>query len=157
LISSAVICDASVEDLDTIYEIERECFPQNAFDKSYYVALLLSPDAIFLKSCVDNDIAGFVVGLIRRQEEDTECVICTVNVRAEFRRVGIATALVRELEKRLIYRKCRRIIIQVHKDNQASIGLFSKLDYRTLRILKNYYHFLQDALEMEKILNSKRV
>jgi ribosomal-protein-alanine N-acetyltransferase len=152
LASCFTICDASIDDLDTIYEIELECFSLEAFAKWYYRLLLLSSDVVFLKFCVDDEIAGFIVGSIRRIEGNAECTICTVNVRSRSRRRGIATALVGELEKRLIGRDCFRIVLQVRTDNLASIGLFSKLGYQRLRILKNYYALGHDAVEMGKIL-----
>ena len=153
MISPSLISDASIKDLDVICEIERECFPQDTFDKLHYVSLLLSPDVVFLKSCVDNDIAGFIVGTIRRIEGNLECVISTVNVRSRFRRIGIATALVKMLEKRLIAKRCHRVVLQVGVDNIASLKLFSNLCYKRLHILKNYYAFGRHAIEMGKILN----
>lgn len=152
MISPPVICDASVEDLDTICEIERECFPQDAFDKSHYVSLLLSLNVIFLKSCVGSEIAGFIVGMIRRIDGNLECVISTVNVRSIFRRRGIATALVRALENRLISRRCFRVILQVGADNTASFRLFSNLCYQKLRLLRDYYASGRHAIELGKIL-----
>lgn len=152
MISPTLISDASVKDLDIICEIERECFPQDAFDKLTYVSLLLSPDVIFLKYCVDSEIAGFIVGMIRRVKGNLECVISTVNVRSRFRRRGIATALVRMLEKRLIAKHCFQVVLQVGLDNLASLRLFSNLCYRRLHVLRDYYASGRHAMKMGKTL-----
>jgi ribosomal-protein-alanine N-acetyltransferase len=140
-------------DLEEICEIELECFSNDAFPKLYYASLLISPDVIFLKSCIQSTIVGFIVGLIRQIDDGLECLIATVNVRREFRRKGTATALVRALENRLIGRCCSKVTLQVGLDNTASIGLFMKLHYQKLSILRNYYGSGRDAFKMGKTLD----
>ncbi len=153
--SRIVVSAASVNDLEEIYEIERECFPVGAFAKGHYRLLLFSPNVIFLKFCVGNEIAGFTVGSIQGIRAAAKCTIYTVDVRAGYRRRGIATALVRALEKRLIEKGCFRIVLQVRTDNVASIALFSKLNYRKTRILGNYYAHGVDGIEFEKLLGAE--
>ena len=146
---------ASVDDLDEIYEIELECFCLDAFAKSHYRLLLFSPNVIFLEFYADTEIAGFIVGAIQPFRATAKCTIYTVNVRREYRRRGIAAALVSELEKRLIERGCFQVILQARTDNLASIALFSKLGYRKTRILSNYYAHGEDGVELEKTLEPK--
>lgn len=155
LASSTFISAASVNDLEEIYQIERECFPADTFAKWHYKLLLVSSDVVFLKSCLDTEIAGFIVGAIQPFEATAKCSIHTINVRTRYRRRGIATALVSELERRLIERGCSKIILQARTDNLASISLFSKLGYRKTRILRNYYAHGEDGVELEKMLEPK--
>lgn len=59
-------------------------------------------------------------------------LIANVAVQPEFRRRGIATGLMRSTMDYIHDLGGREILLQVERDNEAAIGLYSELNYRTL-------------------------
>lgn len=136
----------SQTDLEDIYTIEKLCFGIEAFSKGYYAYLLSLSYIIGFKAIIDNKIVGFVLGDIK------EGVVITLNVHPSFRRIGIATALMKRLFEEFIKKGCKKAVIQVRVDNIPAINLYKKLGFSFSSIIKNYYAVGIHAYEMIKNL-----
>ena len=145
-----VIDVCSIEDLDSLYEIERQCFTIEVYSKRVLRSYLKSSSAICLKVTVQGQIVGFVIGQVQRSEKSCQGEVVTIDVTPKFRRMGIATLLLRRLEKEFQSRGCSRSLLQVRVDNKTAINLFHKLGYREKERLVNYYADGIDAFLMEK-------
>jgi ribosomal-protein-alanine N-acetyltransferase len=77
--------------------------------------------------------------------------IATVGVAPEYRRQGIALALLRACESRI---KQPRIRLCVRPSNQAAIRLYQEEGYLAMDTWQKYYSDGENALVMEKIRGS---
>jgi ribosomal protein S18 acetylase RimI-like enzyme len=74
----------------------------------------------------------------------------TIGVKPEFRRIGIAKALIARLESWASARGAIAMMLEVDVSNENAIALYAKLGYETLNIRKNYYGYGRDAQIMRR-------
>ncbi|MEM3563423.1 MAG: ribosomal protein S18-alanine N-acetyltransferase [Candidatus Jordarchaeaceae archaeon] len=141
---------AETKDIEVLNEIERECFAEQAFPKSFLKYLILYPHSIFLKAIIDGKIVGFIAGILQASHKGGR--IYTIDVKPEFRRRGIASKLLQTLESEFKNRGIAFSILEVEVTNTAALGLYQKFGYRPVRTLKNYYGKNRNGLQMVKNL-----
>jgi ribosomal-protein-alanine N-acetyltransferase len=135
----AVIEDASIRDLDRLYEIETECFREEAFTKAQIAQLLRGYSSIGLIARVGGQIVGFVIGDIYVDGRVLQGHICTIELLPNFRRQGIGEKLLREIEEIFRQKKVKASALEVREDNVPAIEFYRKLGYDKIGTLKNYY------------------
>jgi ribosomal protein S18 acetylase RimI-like enzyme len=131
--------DASIRLLDALFEVETQCFKEEAFSKQQIGYLLLDYNAISLVAKVDGEIAGFIIGRVELIRNQPVGHIMTIDVLPCYRRLGVAKRLMAEVEA--LFRdwgaeECR---LEVRVDNDAALSLYLKLGYRKVGFLENYY------------------
>lgn len=118
-------------DLAAMCEIEKECIADPwslaAFESSF-----ASEGAVFLAAEAEN---GEVCGFIAANAVLDEINIYNVAVREGFRRLGIASALLSELEKLKPY----SINLEVRESNASAIALYEKCGFEQVGKRKNFY------------------
>ena len=134
-----IIETASIKQLDELFRIEEDCFDQEAFTKQQIAYLLSDFNTVALIAKTSVDIAGFVIAQIEVEENDEYGHIVTINVAPKFRRKGVATKLLQEIENFLKQRSINQIRLEVREDNNAALKLYNKLDYKTQGKLDRYY------------------
>ena len=142
------IKSASWRDLFAVQEIERACFKEDAWPLIELMAALTFPNVVRLKAINKEKIAGFIAGDIRRVEGTGW--ILTVGVLPEYRRQGIAEALLAKCERAM---QMSRIKLSVRRSNQTAIQLYQKLGYAQVDVWTKYYHNGEDGIVMEKQLS----
>lgn len=142
------ILPVSRDDLEEIYQIELECFGKDAYPKFVFNYLLHNPRSIFLKAIIDNLLAGLIAGLCYKDE----CILYTLNVKKNFRRMGIGSMLLEAFEKKALEMNMKKIILQVEVTNSSAVNLYLKKGYMIIRSIKNYYGYGRDAYEACKLL-----
>jgi ribosomal-protein-alanine N-acetyltransferase len=130
---------AKIEDLDSLYSIERECFTYEAFTKEQIFTLLKSPNALGLVAKIDSVIAGFVIGAIENFGGSKVGYIFTIDVALKHRRVGIGQKLLDELEQAFLRKGATASYLEVRADNKAARELYHKQGYIELGSVKDYY------------------
>jgi ribosomal-protein-alanine N-acetyltransferase len=143
--------DAVLKDLDRLYEIETECFGEEAFTKVQIAQLLRSYNSIGLVARVEGQIVGFAIGDIYVDGRVLQGHICTIEVLPNFRRQGLGEKLLQEIEAIFRQKKVRASALEVREDNIPAIWLYRKLGYDTIGRLKNYYGSAH-GLYLEKTL-----
>jgi ribosomal-protein-alanine N-acetyltransferase len=131
--------DASTRLLDSLYEVEKLCFKEEAFSKQQIGYLLADYNAISLIARVDIEIVGFIIGridLIRNQHIGH---IMTIDVKPLFRRKGIAQRLLMEIEALFKQKGAEECRLEVREGNIAALSLYQKLGYEKVAVLENYY------------------
>ncbi len=95
-------------------------------------------------------IAGFIIAHPVRGKEGR---ILTLDIIPILRRLGLASLLMDECERRLRSFDCKQVYLETAVDNQAALRLYRKRGYEVLRTLPDYYatHSL-DAFLMGKSL-----
>jgi ribosomal-protein-alanine acetyltransferase len=129
---------ASIKNLDVFYRIELQCFKEEAFAKQQIAYLLTDYNTIALQAKADMEIAGFIIAQIEYEDREFGHII-TLNVAPNYRKKGVATKLLAEVESFLKQRGVSECRLEVREDNHAAIKLYNKLGYRTIGKLERYY------------------
>jgi len=145
---------ARAEDLDVLYRIEMECFGRDAFTRGLLAYFLALSDFVNLVAEVDGKIAGFLVGSIRRVGSRKIGHIYTVDVSRKYRRVGVASKLLSDLEKIYLENEVDVCYLEVRVDNVAALNLYRKHGFVVVETLKGYYGFRIDGFRLMKKLRS---
>ena len=135
----ATVEDASIRDLDRLYEIETECFRREAFTRTQIAQLLSGYNSIALIARVEGQIVGFVIGEIYIDGRVLQGHICTIEILPNFRRRGIGEKLLQEIEELFKQKKVKASALEVREDNVPAIELYRKLGYEKIGRLRNYY------------------
>lgn len=136
---------ASLRDLNTLRQMEKVCFPQDAWPILDLIGVLTFPNVVRLKAMAGTQMVGFIAGDIRHAE--SICWIATVAVLPEFRRRGIGSRLLQECEDRLPYGTVR---LCVRASNREAIRLYEQVGYQGISQWSKYYQDGESALVMEK-------
>lgn len=92
-----------------------------------------------------------VVGYVGSQSSIDEADIMNVAVHPDFRRRGVAEALIIRLVSDLKERGIRALLLEVRVSNTPAITLYEKLGFSQVGRRKNYYHNpKEDALILRK-------
>jgi ribosomal-protein-alanine N-acetyltransferase len=140
------IIPATWRDLSELRHLERVCFPKDAWPLLDLIAVLSFPNVIRLKAVVDDKMVGFIAGDLRSSKK--MAWIATIGVLPEFRRQGIAAALLNECETRL---DVARIRLSVRLGNAGAIRLYETFGYQRVDIWPKYYQDGTDALVFQKL------
>ncbi|MCW4005422.1 MAG: GNAT family N-acetyltransferase [Candidatus Bathyarchaeota archaeon] len=133
------IGDASVQFLDELFAVEKQCFEQEAFSKSQIACLLTDCDSIGLAAWFGDELAGFIIGRVALKRRMLVGHILTVDVAPVFRRRGVGKQLMQGLEEAFGRCRVREVHLEVREDNVAALGLYQGLGYRRVARLENYY------------------
>jgi len=145
------ITRAKHDDLEALYNIERECFTLEAFSKKQIASLLKNPNSINLLALMDCEIVGFLIALIYEQETQKIGHIYTLDVAVKARKQGVGLKLLTELEQILREKEVKVCYLEVKVDNSAALRLYRKLGYIKVEFLKGFYSGI-DGIRMKKIL-----
>jgi ribosomal-protein-alanine N-acetyltransferase len=138
---------ATWRDLNSLRELERVCFPLDAWPLWDLIGVLTLPNVVRLKAVVDSKFAGFVAGDVRPSEK--LAWIATIGVLPEFQGHGIGTVLLLGAEERL---EVPRVRLCVRFTNLTAIHLYEHQGYKNISTWPSYYGNGEDALIMEKLL-----
>ncbi len=130
---------ASFKLLDQLYQIEEQCFDQEAFSKRQIAYLLTDYNTIAFVAKANGDIAGFIIAQVEVEENNEFGHIITINVAPKYRRKQIATKMLCEIETLLKQKGIGECRLEVREDNHPAIKLYQTLGYKTIGKLESYY------------------
>lgn len=136
---------AGWQDLNDLRKLEEICFGEDSWPLWDLIAVLTLPKIIRLKASVDGKMAGFIAGDPHTHERVGW--IATLGVLPQYRRLGIAAALLAECEQGLGLPNLR---LSVRRSNEPALHLYRKFGYEVIDVWRNYYHSGEDALVLEK-------
>ncbi len=139
------ISHAGWQDLNDLRKLEDICFDVDAWPLWDLIAVLTLPKIIRLKAVVEGNMVGFIAGDPHPREGIGW--IATLGVLPQYRRLGIAAALLDQCEQELAL---PRIRLSVRRSNEPAIGLYKKFQYQMVDVWRNYYNSGEDALVLEK-------
>jgi len=143
--TGVAIESASLRDLNSLRQIERVCFPKDAWPLLDLIGVLTYPGVVRLKAIRDKQMVGFIAGDVRRLEG--VAWIATVAVLPEFRGHGIGSALLTACEAQIPISKVR---LCVRPSNEVAIRLYERFGYTKVGEWARYYQDGESALVMEK-------
>jgi [ribosomal protein S18]-alanine N-acetyltransferase len=137
------------EDFDTLHEIDQLCYEDEvAYSKRELRAYLRFRGSDCVVAEADGAIAGFCISA--RQGE--RGYIVTIDVLPQFRRLHVGTALLQEIERRLVANGVREVALETATDNESAVAFWKKHGYRSRGIREGYYPNGRDAFAMAKAL-----
>jgi len=139
---------ASWRDIKSLDKLEKISFGEDAWPLLELLGVLAFPGVVHLKAVVDGEMVGFIAGDPRRNEKTGW--ILTLCVLPDWRRRGIADALLSECEQKM---GLPLVKLTVRRGNIPAINLYKKLGYIQTDIWSRYYHNGEDGLVLEKKLN----
>jgi len=131
--------DTSIRLLDKLYEIEKQCFEQEAFTKQQLAYLLTDYNTIGLAARINGEIAGFAIARVDIKRNSSFGHILTVDIAPAYRRKGIAQKLLHEVETIFREKGIKECRLEVREDNVAALNLYQKLGYKKVGSLEKYY------------------
>jgi ribosomal protein S18 acetylase RimI-like enzyme len=139
------IVPAGWRDLNDLRQIEKICFGEDAWPLWDLVAVLTFSGIVRLKAAANSRMVGFIAGEVNTGEGVGW--ITTIGVIPEFRRQGIAKALLIECEEQL---GTAHVRLSVRRSNFAAIRMYQQVGYAQTGIWPAYYIDREDALIFEK-------
>jgi len=139
-------------DLLEIHRIEQSVFPQ-PWPFSALESYL--GESGFLVADTDTDdarVAGYVIADTVPNHGTPLGHVKDLAVRAEFRREGVATALLARALSLLESVNAASAKLEVRADNEGAIALYRRFGFEHSKTIPNYYSNGEDALVMVRLL-----
>ena len=130
---------ATTRILDTLCEIEKKCFEQEAFTKQQLEYLITDYSTIGLTAIVNGEIAGFAIARVNIRRNMTFGHILTVDVAPAYQRKGIAKKMLLQIETILRERGIKECRLEDRENNVAGLNHYKKLGYTEIVKLEKYY------------------
>jgi len=143
-----VIRKATSEDMPILLEMEKRCFTDRAYVREQIEWFLNSTHAVTFLSFKENGVVGSVMLSLRGKRGK----VVSVGVLPERRGQGIGRELMYRAEKWFADSGVKEVELEVNVSNHEAAKMYSDLGYRTVRVLKKYYHGKEDAYLMRKKL-----
>ncbi len=141
------------KDFARLHKLDQECFPPgisySKWSLHYYLSL---PGAACLVAEEGKQIAGFIL----TEENPPLGHIITLDVAEAFRRHGVGTMLLREMEGHLVFQGVQSVLLETSVENASGIAFWERHGYRTEAVVKKYYLGKIDAYEMRKRLEDRK-
>jgi ribosomal-protein-alanine acetyltransferase len=134
-----IVEDANIRLLGELYDIEKQCFKDEAFSKQQISYLLEDYNAVSLVARVDKEIAGFIIGRVDLIRNLHVGHIMTIDVASKYRRKGVGQKLLLETEAIFKTKGAKECRLEVREDNVAALGVYVKLGYEKISLLEHYY------------------
>ena len=129
-----------------VAELEKICF-SDPWSENSVASELKNKLALWLVAEEEGQVAGYIGSQTCGDESD----VMNVAVHPDFRRRGIAEALVKSLTEELKKIESRCLALEVRASNVPAIALYEKLGFEEIGRRKNYYRNpREDALIMRK-------
>ena len=143
-----LIREMNLADLDQVMKIETQAFSDHWPRSAYEYELNENPYSTLYVGVKDDSIVG-VCGLYHLFEE---AQIITLATHVNWRKQGIAQALLNKMIEEADLQGCCTFSLEVRISNDAAISLYEKNGFIKINIRKEYYKDGEDAYLMMKAL-----
>lgn len=140
--------EANRFDIPVLVALDREYFPHTAWAVEQFKAEIGVPSRCFLIAEMEGEVIGYAGAFLPTIGGEGD--IMTIAIMPEYRRQGIATHFISELEKWAKGRGAEAMMLEVDITNNEAISLYLKFGYEKLNIRKNYYGYGIDAQIMKR-------
>lgn len=140
------IIEMNASHVAQVAELEKKCFSDPWSEKS--IAGELDNKLAYWLVAVEGD---FVAGYVGSQTVMGETDMMNIAVHPDYRRRGVAEALVNTLVLRLKAMDSHSLTLEVRSSNAPAIALYQKHGFSQVGLRKNYYRNpREDALILRK-------
>jgi ribosomal-protein-alanine N-acetyltransferase len=138
-----------------VFELEKEIFTKEAWSLAQVKEELGGARRLYI-GAIDGDLAsGRIVGYGGIAVSGESADIHNIAVVEEFRRQGIARRLIARLERWAKDQGASEILLEMRVGNTEARPLYQSLDYREVRVRKDYYAPGMDAIVMSKSVGAQ--
>lgn len=148
------------KDLRDVVNINRVCLPEN-YDESFFLEIYHHFPRTFLVATVDSKIGGYLMCRVETGFSETRSFritrkghVVSIAVLPEYRRRGIANALLTDALKSLSEYSIGECYLEVRISNKPAIQLYKNLGFSNSRQIVAYYRDGEDAYLMVKPMGS---
>ena len=135
------------EDILRISEIEKECFPKEPWSFRM-LASSFGTDTFYGVVAEDGEIIGYGGFTAAQDTADIDNIAVVEN----YRKSGVATAVLSELFKKAEERGVKKLFLEVRVSNYAAMSLYLKCGFKGVYARSRYYPDGEDCLVMVKEL-----
>ena len=133
--------------LEKLAELEKICFSSQAWSYKSLEDELTNSTAHFFVAEVDEEVAGYIGMYIVCEN----CYVTNVAVFPQYRRQGVATALIKMAMLTADAMETDFISLEVRPSNEPAISLYQSFGFEQNGLRKNYYkNPTEDAWIMTK-------
>ncbi|MBO5788767.1 MAG: GNAT family N-acetyltransferase [Clostridia bacterium] len=126
---------ANMADLDTLFLLEKTCFPHDFWQREALSSHLQSPICLTYLFCEGEVVKGALL----LQCICPEFEVLRVEVNPSARRQGIGRALLQYAHKQLLSEGYIKGFLEVRASNQSAISLYGVCGYTAYGKRKDYY------------------
>lgn len=135
------------KDVDTIAEMEKRCFPQDAWTKGMLSELLDSPYEWAVLAEEGGQVCGYCV--LSVLFEDAE--VLNIAVAPAYRKQGYGKLLMETMLEKARSLNALQCFLEVRESNTPAIRLYESYGFAQYGVRKRYYEDGENALVMKKI------
>ncbi|KAH3768084.1 acyl-CoA N-acyltransferase [Pelomyxa schiedti] len=141
---------ATVDDLPGMQNCNLTCLPENYQMKYYYYHLMSWPQLSFVAVNDHGRIVGYVLAKMEEEAEEPHGHITSISVLRSYRKLGIATKLLRQSHQCMIDSfGAHYVSLHVRRGNRAALALYKDtLGYKVHDVEEHYYADQEDAFAM---------
>lgn len=145
------IREATNDDLQTIMQLERICFPHGAWkEENILYELNENPVSHFwvIELSLKDDGEYRVVGFCDYWETFDSATICQIAVHPYLQRKQLGTAMMDEIYNDCYAKKIQTITLEVRVSNEKAINFYKKQGFEIETTKPHYYDNGEDAYYM---------
>jgi len=127
------------QDLNKIYQLEKEVFGQDAFSRSLIQKLMRRSDIFikFEKKWIKKSLIGFAIAVKDRLDRVN---IINFLINPKFQRKGYGKAMMEKIISSVKNMEdIKQIVLNVKVNNKAAIQLYEKFHFKIVKIIEDYY------------------
>lgn len=121
-------------DLDAVLALEAELFGPLAWSRASYLEELRHPSRHYLAATSRGTLVGYAGIFIASESQ-----IMTIGVHPDYRRQGIATALLTALIDVARHRRSREVWLEVRADDPGAQALYRAAGFEEVGLREDYY------------------
>lgn len=133
---------ANLSHVDVISNLEQELFKNEAYTLLTLKDELLSKQRLYLVAQNEKqEVVGYVGAALLEDVAD----IMKIGVQNNYQRLGVASALLKELVVMLKQKKFIKVMLEVSEKNDKAIAFYEKFGFVKVSVRKNYYNNKESA------------
>jgi ribosomal-protein-alanine N-acetyltransferase len=134
--------------LPRVLRIERASFGRDAWPRKLFLEYYRECRELFVLAKLGGRIAGYMIVCVEKRNAE----IASIAVDPDYRRRGVANALMRYALGALGSTGVRRVELMVRTGNEAGAQLYRSLGFRRVRLERRYYEDGGDGVLMVRAI-----
>ncbi|MCW4048460.1 MAG: ribosomal protein S18-alanine N-acetyltransferase [Candidatus Bathyarchaeota archaeon] len=144
------------EELNQVHRIEQDIYPV-PWTMNFFRIMAHTVQDLFLVVSLNDEVVGYAVGEVESRGGDRKTGhVMNLAVKESYRRRGIGTLLMDELERRFIEKGVGLAYLEVRESNVMAQSLYRHRGYVYLRKVGHYYGD-EDGLVLTKSFNGTEI
>lgn len=139
---------ATIQDLDSVMEVETLCFGADAFNKRQLAYLITESRGPFYVAKENDRVVGYTCMLVNWR---SGCLrIYSLAVHPERQGRGIAQQLLNKAFEYQLEKACPAVSLEVNVNNKPAISLYEKNGFKIISSREGYYTDGSSAFRMQR-------